>query len=406
MADLTETSQAQRKTTLLSLFWLAAPFTFAHLTHHLLTALGSPLSPYIRDEFNLTNAQVGLLLSAFSVPYGIAPVIAGWMADRVGRRILITVAIAGVALAGFLIGISTSYVMLFTLFLTMGVMGGGYHPSAPPLILATVPKDKQGRTMGFHMLGGGYSHTLAPLIGVGIASLWGWRFSYIGLAVPTLIFGVIFYFYLGRKSSLGRYDAEMKKNVSEAAETKPGSVRRILLFVAVSSIVQSIVMTIVSFIPLLMVDRFGFPKERVGVIQSLIYSAGLWASPVGGYIADKIGKTKLVLLVSLAVGPVIYLVNSVPYGIITWVLLFIIGITIYFRAPATEAYIMNNSPARHRSTLLGAYFFAHTEGASLLLPVIGAMVDRFGFQTTFTAAAMTAIAVSVASIPLMWRKEE
>jgi MFS family permease len=175
----------------------------------------------------------------------------------------------------------------------------------------------------------------------------------------------------------------------------------------VSSIVQSITGTVIAFIPLLMVDRFGFQKGMgVGLIQSLVYSAGLWASPVGGYIADRIGKTKLVLLVSLVVGPVIYLLNAIPYGVITWALLFIIGITIYFRAPATEAYIMNNSPVKHRSTMLGIYFFAHTEGSSLLLPIIGGMTDRFGFQTTFSIAALTATAVAIASIPLMWRKED
>lgn len=260
--------------------------------------------------------------------------------------------------------------------------------------------------MGFHMMGGGYSHTFAPIIGVGIAGLLGWRFSYIGLAVPTLIFGIIFFFYLGGKSSIGKYESQMQKN-NLTAEAKPGGTKRVLFFIAVSSIVQSITGTVIAFIPLLMVDRFGFQKGMgVGLIQSLVYSAGLWASPVGGYIADRIGKTKLVLLVSLVVGPVIYLLNAIPYGVITWALLFIIGITIYFRAPATEAYIMNNSPARHRSTMLGIYFFAHTEGSSLLLPIIGGMTDRFGFQTTFSIAALTATAVAIASIPLLWRKED
>ncbi|GAI31642.1 unnamed protein product, partial [marine sediment metagenome] len=111
---------------------------------------------------------------------------------------LITMGICGVALAGFLIGLSQTYMMLIAFLVLMGVMGGGYHPAAPPLISASVEPKKRGRALGIHLVGGSASHFLAPLIGVNVlATVWGWRGSFIGLAVPTAVFGIILHVLLG-----------------------------------------------------------------------------------------------------------------------------------------------------------------------------------------------------------------
>ncbi len=106
----------------------------AHFGHHLLTALLVPLLPFIRDDFALDYTQSGLVISAFFLSYGISQLPGGWLADRIGPRILITIGISGVALAGLLVGLSQTYIMMIVFLVMMGVLGGGYHPSTPPLV--------------------------------------------------------------------------------------------------------------------------------------------------------------------------------------------------------------------------------------------------------------------------------
>jgi hypothetical protein len=69
MADKIEASTSQ-KSGLLSQIAVVAPFSVAHFTHHLITALAVPLTTYIQPEFNLSYAQVGLLITAMSLPMG------------------------------------------------------------------------------------------------------------------------------------------------------------------------------------------------------------------------------------------------------------------------------------------------------------------------------------------------
>jgi MFS family permease len=403
MADNIEASNTP-KSGLLSQLKVVAPFSVAHFAHHLITALAVPLTTYIQPEFNLTYTQVGLLITAMSLPYGLSQLPAGWLADKVGRRMLIFLGISGVALTGILIGMSTSYVMLFGLMVLMGIIGGGYHPSAPPLILATVKPENRARTMGFHMVGGSASNFLSPVIGASIAAAWGWRISYIGIGIPALIFGVFFYFFLGRQGGIRDAEAAIKKAQPEAGAAN-GSLGRIISLIFLSTYCQAILLSVISFIPLYMVSTFGVDKKTGANLVALIYSAGLVASPIGGWVADKFGRLKITLIICLLTGPLVYLLNVTPYGALTAVLLLAIGVTIYVRAPATEAYVVSQTDAKHRSTVLGFYYLGHQEGSALITPLLGFLVDSFGFGTTFTGAAIAMTVVAVIFFIFLWRKE-
>ena len=49
-----------------------------------------PLSPFLRDAFDLSNAQIGGLISATALTYAPTLIVAGWLADRIGvRRVLV-----------------------------------------------------------------------------------------------------------------------------------------------------------------------------------------------------------------------------------------------------------------------------------------------------------------------------
>jgi predicted MFS family arabinose efflux permease len=381
-------------------------FVLAHFSHHLLTAIAVPLLPFIRDEFNLDYTRAGLIISAFSISYGISQLPAGWLADHIGRRILITVSMLGVAVTGFLISFSQTYFLLILLLIIMGIAGGGYHPSAPPLILAAVPPGKRGRSMGFHMVGGSASHFLAPVIAGAIAAAWGWRGSYLGLAIPTIIFGVVFYILLGRHKTTVEPKLEVTENRG-GIEQPPGDTRRLVSFIILSTLVQAVVITIISFIPLFLVDHFAVTEEKAAVLLAFVYSAGLWASPLGGYLADRLGRIQVVLAVCFVTGPMVYLLTVTPYGFGIMALLLLIGTTIYVRAPATEAYIVSHTSRKRRSTVLGIYYFGHMEGVGLLTPLFGYLIDRFGLQFGFNIAAVVILLVTVAfALPLLAGSEK
>lgn len=376
----------------------------AHFGHHLLTALPVPLLPFIRDDFALDYAQSGLVISAFSLAYGIGQLPAGWLADRIGPRILITIGIGGVALAGLLVGLSQTYIVMLIFLVLMGVVGGGYHPSAAPLISASVEPKNRGRALGFHLVGGSGSFFLAPLIAAAMAAAWGWRSSFIGLAVPTAVFGIIFYVLLGRRAGTGEPQPMITDNHDETASL-PGRWRRLVAFMTLSIFTQAVAFSIIAFIPLFMVDHFGISEGAAAAFLAIVYSAGIWASPLGGYLSDRLGRVPVVLTVSLIGGPIIYLLNLVPYGpygLSIGALLLVIGMVMYIRMPVTEAYIFDQTQQRHRSTIFGIYYFSAMEAGGLLVPLMGSAIDQFGFYFSFTVAAVAMVAVTLLCSVFLW----
>ncbi|MBI5967734.1 MAG: MFS transporter [Deltaproteobacteria bacterium] len=375
----------------------------AHFGHHLLTALPIPLLPMVRSDFALDYTRSGWVISAFTLSYGIGQLPAGWLADRIGPRIMITIGICGVALAGFLVGLSQTFVMMTFLLALMGFLGGGYHPAAPPMISTLVELKNQGRALGLHAIGGGASFFLAPLIAAAIAASWGWRGSFIGLAIPTIAFGIFFYMILGRWGAV-KPPEQRKKKSSYASSPTPRRFHRLVSFIILSNITGAVIFATTSFIPLFLVDHFGFSKETAGAFFAFIYSAGLWMSPLGGYLSDRWGRVPAILTVCFLAGPVIFLLNLVSSGWGIGLLLIVIGMIIYVRMPVSEAYIIEQTPEGNRSTVLGIYFFGTMEGGGLLTPVMGYLIDRLGFYLSFTIAGATLLVVTfIFSIILLRR---
>ncbi|MGB2827139.1 MAG: MFS transporter [Dehalococcoidales bacterium] len=376
-------------------------FVLAHLSHHLVTALPVPLLPYIRDEFALDYTRAGFIISAFGVVYGVCQLPAGWLADRLGPRILLTAGIVGVGAAGLLVGLSPNYLVLLAGLVLMGILGGGYHPASTTMISTVVEPGKRGQALGFHLVGGSFSYFLAPLIAAGIAVAWGWRGPFIAMAILSIGIGIILHIILGKRMST-RKTVTRDTSVEPETPFSPGNKRRLITVIVLSSFTMAMVMSIVSFIPLFLVDTFGTSKEAAAASMSLVFAMAFWAGPLAGYLSDRFGRVAIIITTCVMAGAVVYLLNIVPYGFGIYVLLAAIGTVTAFSTIVAQAYIVDQTPAKHLSTVLGFYFFGNMEGNGVLTPVLGYLIDHLGFHTSFTIGSVAIIVTLVICSSILW----
>ncbi len=368
-------------------------FVMAHFGHHVLTALPVPLLALIRSDFQLDYTQAGLVTSAFSLCYGFAQMPAGWLSDRIHPRILVTIGVCGVAVAGFFVGLSHTFMMMIIFLGLMGIAGGGYHPAASTLIASSIEPKNRARALGFHTIGGGLSYFLAPLLAVAISSAWGWRAAFVYIAFPTMALGIIFYVIMLARAA--RDKGRQARAATGETTFMTGRVRRLVAFTIMSVVAGSTINAVVAFIPLYLVDHFGVAKEAAGAFISIVYSAGLWAGPIGGALADRFGRVTLILAACGLTVLVIFFLPLAPFGPAIWILLVLLGIIIYVRMPVSEGFVIDNSPVNRRSTILGIYFFTSQEAGGIVTPALGALIDRFSFQTSLTYAAGVILVVTI-----------
>lgn len=386
-----------------SFFLTSLPFfILAHATHHLLTALPQPMLPFIQQEFNLNYARSAAVTSAFSLSSAAAQLPAGWLADRIGPTILITIGVLGVAVGGMFVGLSHTYIVLLIAMVFMGLMAGGYHPASTPLISLSVPPNQRGRALGLHLIGGNSSFFLAPLIAGGIAAAWGWRGSYIALAIPTAILGVFFFIYLSRRYGKAHVE-EMKRKQVEENPPQPGYKRRLIAFLTMMVIGGGAGASVNSFLSLYMVNELGASKEVAAMALSIVFSSGVWAGPIGGFISDRFGSTRVIIVTGILSGLMIFALKEVSgVGIGLWAVLWAMGFIQAIRFPVTEVFIMSQSPARHRSTIYGVYYSTMQYTGAIFAPIMGGFIDKFGFPTMFTFSAYAVTAVAIVTSLFIW----
>jgi MFS family permease len=268
------------------------------------------------------------------------------------------------------------------------------------MVSGLVESKKRGRTLGVHAIGGGASFFVVPLIAAAIAATWGWRGSFIGLAIPVVIFGVILYRVLGRWAVMSRTQPKIIKHHEETAP-QPGYLRRLVALMILSVGTGGLVASVIAFLPLYMVDHFGVSEETAASLMSIYYSAGLWAGPLGGYISDRLGQVPVLVVAGVMSGAAIYLLNLAPYGLGIGAVFLILGISTFVRFPASEAYIIGQTTERNRSTVYGVYFFSMQESSAVLAPIMGLIMDHFGFHTGFAIASAAMVVVVLVCSPFL-----
>jgi len=373
--------------------------------HHLLGALLTPLLPFIRDDFFLDYTQAGWLLSAYSWAYGISQLPAGYLASKLGLRLIMTIGISGVAVVGILVGLSPSYYVMAIFLVFLGLLGGGYHPSSAPLVSELVEPDKRGVVLGIHQVGGTTSFFLSPLIAVGIATYFGWRGSFITLAIITLVFGLVFYIILGRWDRKKKF---YRVQPDSHVVTRPAAsnIRKLIVFLILGISSYAFILAAVSFLPLFAVDYLNVSEGAGAALLTIVHFAGLLAGPFGGYLSDRFGIVKVMVITVLVAGPLIYLLSLVSYGWVIYFLSFAIGMSMYIAMPIVESYIIGYVPEQRRSRFLGIYYFGSRGGSGVIMPIIGYFIDKFGFGASFTIVGAFLTAVTLGCMGLLWRRRK
>ncbi len=196
--------------------------------------------------------------------------------------------------------------------------------------------------------------------------------------------------------------AAVKRKIVDEKPPQPGYQRRLIAFLSMIVIGGGAGMSILAFMTLYMTDELGASNELAAALLSIMFSSGLWAGPIGGYISDKIGSVKVVIVTGLITGILIYALQFVTLGFSLYTVLFFMGLNMAVRMPVSEVFIMGQSPARHRSTIFGVYYSTMHYTGAIFTPVIGYLIQQWGFNVCFSISATVVTAVAVIGSFFIW----
>ncbi|MCX6363256.1 MAG: MFS transporter [Actinobacteria bacterium] len=138
-----------------------------------------PLSPFLKQAFDLNNAQIGGLTSATAVTYAPTLVLAGWLVDRIGvrRALVIGSAITGVFVGA--VALAPSYGVMLLLLALSGLGCGFIYPSAVKAVMVWFPPQERATAIGVNQAAVNVSGILGAAIMPALALSVGWRAGFV-----------------------------------------------------------------------------------------------------------------------------------------------------------------------------------------------------------------------------------
>src|SRR6516162_160160 len=147
----------------------------------------SPLLPMIAADYQTSPALAGLGVAAFALTYMISAPLLGHLADRVGRRGMLTFCLFGFASANLLTAAAGNFAWLLSARLIAGAAAAGVSPSLYALVSGLAPADRRATWLALVVSGLLVSLALgAPLGGLAGASF-GWPRIFAALADLSLL---------------------------------------------------------------------------------------------------------------------------------------------------------------------------------------------------------------------------
>jgi ACS family hexuronate transporter-like MFS transporter len=160
--------------------WIAfGVFTLATALNYLDRQLLAALAPAIRADFALSNAQYGLLLSAFSLAYALSSPLAGLFIDRVGLNRGISFSVAAWSLAGIGTGLVTNFAGLLGVRAALGLAESGGIPASGKANALYLPPKERALGAALNQIGLSLGAAGAPLAAAWLSARHGWRTAFV-----------------------------------------------------------------------------------------------------------------------------------------------------------------------------------------------------------------------------------
>ncbi|HYD59031.1 MAG TPA: MFS transporter [Noviherbaspirillum sp.] len=165
----------------------------AHGVSHFFHLILAPLFPWLKEEFSLSYAELGLLMTVFFVVSGIGQALAGFVVDRVGARAVLFSGIGFLGLSALVLSQANSYPMLLAGSMLAGLGNSVFHPADFTLLNKRVSAPRLGHAFSVHGISGNLGWAAAPVFLTAMAGLFDWRVALLSAAaIPFAVLALLF----------------------------------------------------------------------------------------------------------------------------------------------------------------------------------------------------------------------
>lgn len=350
---------------------IALLVALAHGLNDAYAAFLHPLLPRIMDRLGLNIALAATLATAFAVASSLVQPLAGWLADRYGRRVFVVVGpvVSGVFLS--LMGWAPSFQLLLLLLILGGLGSAVFHPPGASYAARAGGGKGSGLRFSVFSVGGAAGFAVGPLVAVGLVGWVGFEGLWVAM-LPVLLFAPLLWW--GLPPGRSERPAEPPPGPRTVLRLLAGPLGLVFGISAAGAFAQRVFLTLAPIIG----AAEGVSEARGAALLSLYLGGQALGTLTGGLLTDRMDRRRLLMVLTALALPAHLLVLGLPLDApLTMTVAVAAGFLNMAILPPVVVLAQELVP---RGAAVGsgvAMGLAWATG-SLLLPAAGALADAVG----------------------------
>lgn len=352
----------------------------------------SSVLPALRSELHLSDVELGVLGSLFLWCYALGSTVAGMMADRWSRSLLVCLSLALWSGVTLLTGFVSSFMIFALLRCALGLSESLYLPAATALLADHHPPATRGRAMSLHSVGLNFGVVLGGTFAGYLAENFGWRVGFWVLGGAGVLLALASWNFIGNSSI--RAPAIKRADFATACRY----LVRVPSFYAliVKGVLAGIgIWIFLSWLPLYFRDQFNLTLGASGFAGTfMLQISTVLGIAAGGWISDRVAarnaqRRMLVQALSyLVAAPFLLLFLFEPgFALVA----FAVSVFSLFRGlgQANEnPTLCEIVPVQFRSTAIGIMNTCATAAGGVGVITVGWLKGDFGLNAIFAGISV------------------
>jgi len=183
------------------------------------------LAPTIQSQLSISDTAYGNISNLFLFAYGIAFLISGRMADRLGTRLSMMICMTWWSLAGMCTALARSAVSLGAMRFLLGLGEAGHYTICPKVVSEWFPAKERGVAVAIYSVGATVGATIAPILIVLLNERWGWQATFLSVGAAGFLWLLpwyLFFYHPEKSPHLTERERELVRSAA-ACEATSGS---------------------------------------------------------------------------------------------------------------------------------------------------------------------------------------
>jgi predicted MFS family arabinose efflux permease len=266
-----------------------------------------PLIPFLKAEFGVSYAALGLVMSIRSFSAGILQVPMGILVDSLGAKRVLLGGLLTMTVGFGVVGAAPSYAWLVVGAVLLGFGMSTLRPANYKILNASIEPAWMGRAYGVNMFSAHTGRAIAPAITIALAAMLSWRLAVAAITVTGLVIvaGLVSQWRIVRDDTLPVRDGKETRIIEELRLLASRTIALFFIFYLLSALATN---GLHSFTVVALVQLQNTPIEVASGALTGFLAAGAIGVLAGGFIVDKTPRHAMVAAIALLLSTALLLI--------------------------------------------------------------------------------------------------